>query len=167
MECDTTGALALLNGMQLGNSAITRVGAQILIKSLQINMIFPNDQATTSAGRYMVFVDRQTNGTAMTLAQVLNNTNTIGLRNLDNRRRFKCLCDRTVVCAPVNTDGSVKCRKLFIRFRRGLRVEYNIGNAGTVADIAANSLYFVTSGAIANPAGLPLAAWARIRFLDL
>lgn len=165
-EADSTGASLLLNGMGLGNTASTRVGQQILITSLEIRLQLKHDQATDGGCRIMVMVDKQANGVAFGVTDVLASAHPSALRNLGNRKRFRCYLDRVIhVGSSAFYEGYRNMFK-FIRFKRGLIVDYNTGNAGTIADIARNALNLVIVSQLANPAGVPVTGYCRIRYTD-
>nr|QXP07655.1 MAG: putative capsid protein [Arizlama virus] len=165
-ESDTTGAIALLNGLRLGNAATQRVGQQIKIKSLQFNLNLNNDQAAARVVRTLVVCDRQTNATALTVLQVLDAISTISNKNLTNRKRFKIYYDKRRSVAPTGNEGSVIPVNKYIKFRRPITVDYNTADNGTVADITTNSLYMITVGDVANPNGCQFSAQCRIRYSD-
>ena len=58
--------------------------------------------------------------------------------------------------------------KAYIKFRRPIVTEYNAGVAGTIADIATNSLYLITIGQqnAGLTAGITLGT-CRIRYTDM
>lgn len=61
-----------------------------------------------------------------------------------------------------------KVHHIYMKLKRPLMVEYNAGNAGTVADIVSNSLYFVSVGS--NAAGATagdVSGNIRIRYTDV
>lgn len=168
-EASTTGELLLLNGLSLGNTAITRVGQQVSIKSLQITGRWANDQAVPQAMRIMVFIDKQANGAAPAVTDLLNSVVPTALRNLAWRKRFNVIVDKFYsvggYTAAVETNV-YRVVKMYIKFKRPLKVEYNTGNNGNIQDIAANSLYWCVVGNQAAPGGCPFVGNARIRFYD-
>jgi len=97
--------------------------------------------------RYLVVYDRQTNGAALTFANVISALDVSAPRNLENRRRFTILMDRKF---HLNASGEAGSQRLVQWYRR-LRhpVTYNNGDAGTVADITTGSLYLISYGRVA------------------
>lgn len=171
MDVNTTGSLQLLNGMQQGAGIGNRVGAQILMRSIQFQG-FSEAKITTGTEhqeRVLIVYDRQANGAAPTFAQVLSATNAYAPRNLENRKRFKILYDRTFTVGN-RTVASHADFGTVHRFYRKLRhpVEFNSGNAGTIADISSGSIYLLAYGS--NAAGVTaglLNGVVRIRFSDV
>lgn len=167
------GTFILCDGMVQGTSGITRIGRQITVKSVAYNM-YLKPAATTTSGilRFMLIWDHQANGAAPTLADILETGGTAASAitsplNMSNRERFKVLVDKRIPIGqtvatqafgpvPVHAEKFRKCNQI---------VTYNGGNAGTVADIATDSLYavlFTTAGT----ANVSLVGNVRIRFTD-
>lgn len=165
--CDTASAVALLNGIARGDEINERTGREVTMKSIQFTY---TATVTTGTGtdqrqRVLLVYDRQTNGAALTAAQVLNAADTLSPRNLENRRRFKILYDRTHTLNASGETGSAVTRRFFRRLAHP--VTFNSGDAGTVADITTGSLYLVVVGS--NAAGVTAGAVAyssRIRYVD-
>jgi len=171
MVCDTTGAVLLLNGCSSGSGVSNRVGRQITIKAIQLHW---RSWATAATGvkqdhRFMVVQDMQPNGVALTIAEVL--AAVVGIdpcldvRNLDYRLRFKVLYDRKFSISAQGLSGAHRTYKLYKKVN--IQEQFNVGDAGTVADISTNSLYFITMGseAAGNTAGAAMVN-ARVRFTD-
>jgi len=155
-SANVTTAVVLCNGCARGDEINERTGREIVMKSIQLQY---NAVSTATTGivnhvRVMVVYDRQANGAALTAAQVLSNTGgadgTLCPRNLENRRRFWILYDRSVVVGPQGvTTTALGALPLVHRqwYRRiTLPVTFNNGDAGSVADITTGSLYLVVVG---------------------
>lgn len=170
VNADQNISTTLLNGLVPGNSASQRTGNKVDIKSIQglFYHVVVNGTGTDQSHRRLIVLDRQANGVAPTLAQVLTTADCFGLRNLENRKRFKILSDKQIILDASGESGSKKYQKLYIKFRRPITVEFNNGVAGTIADIVSNSLYLFVYGtnAAGATAGQCLGA-VRIRYVDL
>lgn len=167
---DTTGASILLNGLVPGTGASQRVGMKVTIKSVEIRG-FTGCVAGTGVDqvhRWELFIDRQANGAALaSIGQQLLANNTYAPRSLIARKRFKILRDKVYNINATGEAGSFRTFKAYLKFTRGLVVEYNAGNAGTVADIVSNALYFYAVGSIAAGATAGnIYGYARIRYVD-
>lgn len=166
---DTAGSLILLNGMQLGTTASTRVGQNITIRSVECRVI---NRVTAGTGvdqthRFGLYVDKQCNGVALTGVDLLNAATIYGLRNLNNRSRFKCLLDKFIVLNATGEPGAEKYWHLYLKFKRPIVVQYNGGNAGTIADINSNSMYIYLIGSQAPGATAGTqTGYYRIRYTD-
>lgn len=169
---DSASGVLLINGIGRGDDINQRNGREIVMKSVEVNFTLQVTPATGTAQvhRVVIVYDRQTNGTALTAADVYGAGPTIlSVRNLENRKRFKVLMDRTynLGAAVVQTVGAHN----FIRdsFYRKLNhpVTFNSGNAGTVADITTGSMYVVYIGSnAAGPTAGSIVVQARIRYED-
>jgi len=164
---NTATAVQLLNGIARGDEINERTGREVVLRSIEIKGYC---QSTLETGldqehRVMLVYDRQTNGAALTAAQVLAAVSVNSPRNLENRRRFKIMFDRTFYIAAATKQG---CRRTF-KFYRHLRhpVEFNAGDAGTVADITTGSLYFIVIGSQANDGTDGVVVYtSRVRYQD-
>lgn len=168
-----TASLTLLNGMQNGNTATTRIGSKIDIKSLQMRMDMSSVLSNVTLGseiRLVILQDKQTNGAAPpNLASIMTSADYLGMRNLDNRKRYKFLLDKTFVITPTGTEGQEQFYTKYLKWnRRPIQTEYNSTNAGTVADITTNSLYVLLVGDQVSASYTPgLNGLFRIRFTDV
>ena len=96
--------------------------------------------------RYLIVRDKQANGGALAVTDVLDSVSVSAMLNLSNQHRFVILHDELVHLNAFAEPGSQ------VPFQRNFRVDslvqYNSGTAGTVADIATNSLYFIFIGSV-------------------
>jgi hypothetical protein len=176
----TTGQLTLLNPIIQGTTGNNRSGREIKLDHLRLNMTFTiAGQNDIDIVRYIVFLDKESRGTAPAVGDVVQNA-TFGIgailssHNFDNvPSRFKILADEIVILKPtvsVNSTNTVwqndiKHRLLHIPLK-SLTHYYNASNAGTIADIDSNALYLVTWGQDAtNP--VIFAYDSRVVFRDL
>lgn len=164
---DTTGAVLLLNGIAPGSDINQRIGRQVTMKSVEINML---PQATAGTGvdqccRVLVVYDNQTNSTALTIAQVLETALHNQHYNLENRNRFEVLLDRWF---PLNASAEAGSQRT-LRLHRKLNhlVTFGAGGAGAIADIITGSVYVCTIGTAAPGATAGTAPFrCRIRYTD-
>lgn len=159
---DTSGFLQLLNGLTRGDTISTRDGRMVNNKSIQISWSAAmHGSATDTIVRCIVFLDKQANGAVATAAELLQDVNIRGLRNLDNRRRFWIISDQIM-----NLDSQAHSRGIR-KFYKQLNVKtiYDDSNNGTIADIETNALYcfWISNEATNTPT---VAAEARLRFID-
>lgn len=166
-----TGTLVLLNGCAPGDGASSRDGRQITIQSIQMKFRIECDATGSGAnasttGRFLVFVDKQSNGAAPNVGDVLDTSSTgfaDALRNLNNRKRFKILMDRRYTVSIYSPGGIVD--DFYIK-RNGLaETVFNAGTAGTIADITSGSVYVMYgSDTIITPPSV--VGNCRIRFTE-
>lgn len=162
--------MTLLNGLVPGTGASQRVGMKITIRSIGLSLValVTGGTGVDQYNRWILLLDRQCNGAAPTaLTDFLATGDTLGLRNLAARHRFKTVMDKRYYLNASGEPYAAKLFKVYMKLRRPLVVEYNTGNAGTVADIVTNSLYLISIGSIAAGAAAGfLQGYCRIRYLD-
>lgn len=168
MAANTTGAVGLLNGLIQGTDFDERVGRQIQMVRLELQLL---DYVTGGTGvdqfhRIMVVRDKQANGVALGVTDVLNAANVTSGLNLDNRHRFVVMYDET---AYLNASAEPQSARVLHRdVNINSLTTYDSGVAGTVADINTNSLYLIVVGSAAAGAEAgSVAGNARLRFYDL
>jgi len=167
LAINTTSAMLLLNGIERGDDINQRNGREVTMKSIQLKMAttVTAGDGTDQIHRVLVVYDRQTNGAPLTTAQVLQTTDCFSPRNLENRKRFKILFDRTY---NLNASGEPGSKHVLRFYRRLLHpITFNGGDAGNVADIITGSLYMIVVGS--NVAGVTAGSstgTCRIRYQD-
>ena len=175
---DYTGApiIKLLNGIARGDDINERNGRQVIMKSVQINMVFrpSSTQANQlpTVVRMMLVYDKQTNATAPTIANILappgsEPWNCAALRNLEYRDRFIVLKDDFIPIASATATAlqmPYTPHKVFLPIN--LPVTFNAGDNGTVADIATGSLYLIMLSHLAAANAPEVSYHARVRYAD-
>lgn len=171
---NTAGTMNLLNGIAPGTGASQRIGMKIAIRSIEMRLAITSvAECPSQFNRLMLLLDRQCNGAApAALTDFIIPGTYMGCRCLTNRKRFKIMWDKTFVhgCTTVNyTAGNPKTfRHIYMKLKRPIIVEYNAGVAGTVADIASNSLYIISVGDVAAGAtDSDFSALIRLRYTDM
>lgn len=177
IDLSTTPGYVLLNGLVPGTAATQRIGQNVSIKSIEVKLRM---QVTPATGvdqfvRVLIAVDRQPNGAAPVIGDLLTATSVTAPRNLNNRKRFKILMDKPYAMGGIlNGAGSgsqtsnLRMVKKYMKFKRPIVVEYNTGNAGTVADITSNSIYMFTLGTeAAGNTDTNMLGYIRIRYTDM
>lgn len=167
MAADQNSAVQLLNGIARGDEINERTGRKVQMRSIEMHLYATVTPATGTDQRQRVLViyDKQTNGAALTAANVLQNTSPVGLRNLENRSRFICLYDEAF---SLNATGESDSERTFKWYRKvNLTVTFNSGDAGTVADITTGSLYMVVVGSnVAGATAGSVNGYVRVRYTD-
>lgn len=168
---DQVGSFTLLNGLVPGSGASQRIGQKVSIMTMEFRL---NSRCTPGTGidqvhRLLFLLDRQANGAApAALTDFLNAGNYQGLRQLNNRRRFKVLKDYYFNVNATGEAGSQRVIYKYMKFRRPIVVEYNAGIAGTIADIVSNAMYFIPIGQIAAGATAgSVVGYVRLRYTDM
>lgn len=157
----------LLNGCTRGTDIGNRVGREIMMKSIQMRFVVYADSAGINQTWHLAVVyDKQPNGVALAYTDVFRTgSGTAALRNLENRKRFRILKDWYECLSPVASDDSMKVYQWYAKCH--LPVQFNSGDAGTIADIQTGSLYLVYMGsADAGTADCQMGGQVRVRFTD-
>ena len=166
-SADTTGGVVLLSGIARGDDINQRTGREVTLRSIECRFL---GRVTAGTGidqqqRLLLVYDRQSNGAAPTVADVLGSANVLYPRNLENRRRFKVLYDRYFQLNASGEPGSEKVFKFYRRLRHPM--VFNSGNAGTVADITSGAIHAVICGSAAPGATAgTIQGRVRIRYED-
>jgi hypothetical protein len=145
----------MLNGIVNGTDFQSRIGSQVIIKYIDINIYFDNIMAAPNGLRVYVIEDKRTaNQTAPTWVPAEVFVNGVGPAEILNsiqdpttRARFKIHYDKMYLTTPVNTFYD----RGFIRIRLPLnrRIRYN-GNTGTSSDILNSAFYLAFLSATAG-----------------
>jgi hypothetical protein len=141
----STASLVLLNGMATGTSAITRNGQSIKSVSLSGSFIMSiNQSANTTFVRTTIVVDTQSNGAVFAASDLfVVPASVLSQYVVGYEQRFHTLFDNV---STVSLGGPESCIKPVVCMNTcNFHVSYNLGTAGTVADIAKNSLYLIVS----------------------
>lgn len=158
----TTPALVLLNGISIGDTASTRTGQSIKMDRSDFRFTLAvNTTSVSNFVRVIVVMDRQTNATAMTTADLLVVSTVVSPYSFGSQNRFVPLFDETYA---LNVSGPGSITKV-IGLNTNQHVTYNTSNAGTVADIVTNSVYLIYfSDQATNPPSMLY--YNRLWFVD-
>lgn len=164
-QATATGPV-LLNPIAQGTDAIMHTGREITMTSVYWQFFL--SLAATSAGsspiRMLIVYDKQCNGVAPTIAQILAADQLNSPNNLDNRDRFITLVDEIVECCGTGGPQSFM-RKGYRKI--SLPVVFNATTTATITAIQSGSVtaWFYQDGQIitANPVSN---LYTRIRFDD-
>ncbi len=162
---DAAGNLVQLTNIPQGDTTITRDGSQCKVLSVYVKGVIKISQsATSSAFRLMLVWDRQTNQVIYTTADLLLDASSVDSinspLNLNNKRRFKVLYDKTF---GLNINGrSVIPFRIYKKLNMMIRFD---GSTPSIADLTSNSLSLLMIGdEVTND---PTISWiARVRFVD-
>lgn len=142
----TAGSINILNSMAGGTTVSTRLGRQVTVVKCMVRLGF-----TVTAGtgvdqfqRLLLVQDHQANGAAPAITDVIVTSAPNAQLNADNAQRFKILHDATFHLNAAGEPGSQREMRFLKRLH--VPVQYNTGNAGTVADMATNSMFAIFTG---------------------
>jgi len=150
-EATTTGSVILLNGIASGDDYNQRDGRRVILDSISIkgDMFYSSATAAHNVDivRMMLIYDKQTNGAAPAIADVLVNANADSHYNVNNLGRFDVLIDKTwsLPQVPAATASAVTFPKIKLgrSIKRG--TQYS-GTGSSVASIASGGLYLILIG---------------------
>jgi hypothetical protein len=147
---NSTGALVLLNGCTEGTDVDERIGHHISVRKVMGAFGHAPDATTGVAQghRILLVLDRQSNGSAPAITDILQSANTRSFANLDFADRFKILVDKVVIVSAYGDTGEYVQSSFECSI--GCTTLYNTNNAGTIADINTNALYVVFVGSQAS-----------------
>ncbi len=158
----TTPTLVLLNGTTLGDTTTTRTGQSIKMDRSDLRFqLSVNATSLVNYIRIIAVVDKQTNATAMTAADLLVTPNTVSPYTFGSQQRFIPLYDETFALSTYGPGAITKS----IGLSTNQHVTFNTVNGGTVADIVTNSVYLIfLSDQGANPPSILY--YNRLWFVD-
>lgn len=188
----TTPTFDLLNGIQEGSSFYNRIGRRINMVSLHLRgqiIVTGLGAGASEYLRVMVVYDRQPNGAAPAIADLLLDYNNAGATttssfshiNMNNADRFVMLADIPIAIpwnaqvAQLGDAGAVMDRtknevniNRFIRLK-DLETHYKSStNPAAIGDIATGALWLVTVGnQNAATAGFAVVYTTRLRYHDV
>jgi len=165
---NSTGSVTLINGVAQGTDFTTRVGRKFNMKSILIRFLiyFGSTSILPSAVRWMIVYDKQANGAAPAVTDILDAATVTSNNNLSNRDRFLVVFDKIrVLGATAANDNSMFYVK---KYKRMAMETTNSGTGATVGSISTGALYLVMVGD--RTAGTTAARFesggVRIRFTD-
>lgn len=188
----TTATFDLLNGIQEGSSFYNRIGRRVQMRSIHItgNLIFSgNGSGVPEYLRVMLIYDRQPNGAAPVISDVLTDydsqgattTNSFSKMNMNNVERFAILRDQRIQIAENNTGSAIAGApasilnystqgniNMFVKLA-GLETHFKASsNPAVIGDVATGALWLVTFGSIAVAnAGIDIQYQSRLRYIDV
>lgn len=162
-----------------------RIGRKLTIKSVQFKGIIqlelsssPSGSVTAEANhlRMILLYDKQPNGAAPALADVLTGGQTVNdLFNIDNRDRFSIIKDKVWSFDPMifdNTNFSHAWNRTtaYCKMYKKLNLEtvFNAGTAGTVADINSGNLVvlWLCNTVAGTDKNVDIYVNSRVRYID-
>lgn len=156
----------LLNSLDVGAGGSQRVGRKVTIKSLLIR--YQNKLAPTSVGgspiRILVVYDKQANGAAPAITDILLTDSANSPNNIGNSDRFVTLSDQ--ITMPVSTGGEFQVSDVIFK-KLNLETMFNANTDGGIDDITSGSIYmFVAQFGGITVAAPDFSASCRVRYTD-
>lgn len=174
----TTGTITnntLVGTIAEGTGESERIGRKITVRSVFVKgwVYLPSGTTLNSSGdivRIIVYQDKQANGAAATVANILDSTDVLSFMNLENSLRFRILKEKVIA---VNTMGlgaftgpTYGVAEKFTHFKMAIKCNMPIefkGNTPSVADLTSNNIGIM---AISESAVATLQYYVRVRYKD-
>jgi hypothetical protein len=162
----TFSAGTLLNALFQGVTAGTRLGRKIAMRSILIH--YSIALSSTSVGgtpaRIMVVYDKQSNGIAPLITDILTFNDFNAPNNLNNSDRFITLFNE--ITDPISTQNNFSIAKILYR-KLGLEVVYKDTSNGDITDIATGAIYaFIAQTSAVTVVTPACLSFTRIRYED-
>ena len=159
-----------LNLIDAGTGESERIGRSVILKSIHGKgfIRLPETMTTSEFAdqyRIIVYQDKQANGAAATVAQILQSTDIQSFRNLENTMRFHIMYDKTKTInatASLSTESGRQLHKVKINITCQIPLEFS-GTGGGIADLRSNNVGVL----MITEAGLAVSQmqW-RVRYTD-
>jgi len=162
-EFSSTGTITLINGIAQGTDFTNRVGRKFNMKSILIRgRISVGATPTGATWRLMLIYDKQTNGEAPVITDIIDAIGMSGVQNLSNRDRFVVIMDKAGW-----VEATTKITMPFKKYKRCNLEVINGGTGATVGSIQTGALWLISVGNLAAGATAPVGALTtRVRFKD-
>lgn len=166
-------AEATLLRIPQGTSEIQRIGRKCTIRSIgwrfEIRLLATANVGASDVVRVILYLDKQCNGAAAAITDILESNNFQSFNNLGNKSRFRTLMDRTYALntqaaagdGTANDAASFLIQDTFFK-KVNLPIEFS-STAGAIAEIRSNNINML----ILSRAGLSdFESKMRLRFSD-
>lgn len=164
------GVIQGLNFMAMGNTSITRVGKKINMTSLHLYGAVIVATTSTSFGyfRFRVVYDNQTNAATPVATDFLVSDDIDALPNTVNSKRFRTIWDKKYpIGSGSNSAPHSQIIDEYVSWKTNpYEVNYNTGNAGTVADVVSGGLWIVGWAEGIATTAVRAEMFSRIKFID-
>lgn len=160
-----------LNLIPQGTTDVTRIANKITIRNINLRCVGTQDDLAAALFdngilRVIVYVDKQTNGAAAAVTDILKSATLLSFRNLDQVDRFQILKDK-FIHVPVlaanalhTSSSSTQVRKFNIKC--DMPVHFS-STTGAITEIRSNNIGYLV---IANNTTTNLQVNARVKFTD-
>lgn len=168
-----------INTLSQGNSVSQRVGNKVVFTSIRVTgtISASDSQDITDTGpiRVVVVYDKQTNGAAPAITEILANVSSDGSYSttfnsgikISNRKRFVVLRDQTFTFGGLGSDDAIHCIDWFIK--KKMETTYaTTSTPPTVANIMTGAIYLLVFYPANSFTHVPTVSdWnIRTRFMD-
>lgn len=163
-----------LNHIAQGTGESDRIGRKCTLKSINLHGLLQLPAATAAVNtddvvRFIVFLDKQCNGAAAGVTDILETNDFFSFNNLANKSRFRILCDKKLT---INAQGATATagaytygeqRKGFnLYLRCNLPLEFD-NTTGAITELRSNNIGVL---AISNQGTARIQYTSRVRYAD-
>lgn len=160
----------MVAGIQQGAGESQRVGRKVVVRKVLLNgdLILPGSATATfteDVARIIVFWDKQTNGAAATVTQILASASYLSYRNLQQTGRFSILSDKKyTINAAAGNGTSTGDKRLHwkLNLKCNIPLEFS-ASTGAVADLTTNNIGVL---AISGQGHVQCYYYWRVRYSD-
>ncbi len=149
--CATGGTVLddSLNEVPQGTTESERIGRKIVVKSLQMHGEFALPGATAAANmtdrvRCIVYLDKQANGGAATVLNILQSADIDSFYNLENQGRFRILMDKMQDFNATSSFGAtLQSAPMLKTWKLSRKLNFPIemsGTAGAITEMRSNNI---------------------------
>lgn len=162
-EFSSTGTINLINGVAQGTDFTQRVGRKFNMKSILLRgRIAVGATPTGGTWRLMLVYDKQTNGAAPAITDIVDAIGMSGVQNLSNRDRFVVIMDKSGFL-----EATTKITIPFKKYKKCNLEVINGGTGDTVGSIQTGALWVISMGNLATGVtAITGTITSRVRFKD-
>lgn len=173
LAASTTGAVSLINGVAVGDTAITREGRQCYWKTLEVHgRLSPSDTTTIGCRCDMYIIwDDQPGAAVPAITDIFVESIAGSPHNLNYRERFTTIAHRSFALGPISDvatqayAGGPVVYLVDIYQKLDLLTTFK-GDTNAIGDISKGAMYVVTLGDTAAASGGTFYFTTRLRFSE-
>jgi len=155
------GEAKLMNPLAIGTTDVTRQANYATMKSISI--VGTLSSISDALVRVVLVIDRDPDGVLAAWDDVFKDDDAAQMYNVrSNKGRFRILRDDKINLANQDLKAWFKYH---VTFKGGLVTNYSRGNAGTIADIAQNSIILMVNSVL-NGDTVIMDGESRVRYTD-
>ncbi len=159
-EVNSTGSLTHITGIAQGVTEVTRIGDRLWPKSLTVQLCLKNGNASAAASCNRVMIVRSR------LQRALTSSDLPAVQGITDYNKIFVLYDKYItVTGPDGAGPQSVTRKIFIKKKRFLRLEY--AAASTVTVMNGVYIWLVGDFAAANAAAPDIEIQTHMAYNDL
>lgn len=157
-----------------GTTESGRIGRKVVLKAVSIRLVYTLEQTTAQANtddgcRVIVYHDRQTNGTAASVTDILKSNSYLSFNNLANKDRFKILSDKfyDLSATAGAYDGTTSqfariAKTKSLHLKLDVPIEFS-STAGDITEIRSNNIGILVKS---DQGKIAVAGLVRVRYGD-